>query len=401
MNKLNIEDIHPSQFHYDLPKEMIADEPLSDRSASRLLHYHRGDIEHTTFKDITQLLPVDAHLIFNDTRVIPARLVAQKSSGAHIEIFLLEPISPSSVMEEAMLTKEHAVWSCMIGNAKKWKLQTSLTIYISQDKSLLLKRVGDAEVSFTWSSDEPFSSMIEAAGNVPLPPYINRQPTDLDIPRYQTVYSQVKGAVAAPTAGLHFTDEIMRTLHKQHQIDYLTLHVSAGTFQPIKTSASNHPMHREEVLIAKTLIENLLKDKPVIAIGTTSMRTLESLYWYGVKLIQGQDVFEIEKMYPYQHEKHIDKQTALSAVLTYMEKNSLNQIRGYTEIFIFPGYEFKICQGLITNFHLPGTTLMMLVAAFIGADWESVYSQALSQNYRFLSYGDSSLLIPKNSTLAS
>lgn len=396
----NFEDIHPDHFTYELPEEYIAKEPLEDRSKSRLLHYRKGKITHQQFGDITRLIPSDSLIIFNDTRVIPARLIAYKPTGARIEVFLLEPISPSAVMEEAMHARQSSIWECLIGNAKKWKIDSEIQLSLEKNVILTLKRIAESQVSFTWNSEATFSEVIDQAGKVPLPPYIDREPTEIDIPRYQTVYSKVEGAVAAPTAGLHFTDDIMSHLAQSNKIDYVTLHVSAGTFQPIKTHAGDHPMHREEIIITDETISNLLSEKPVIAIGTTSMRTLESLYWYGVRILSGSYDFEIHKLDPYQLPQDATVKQSLIAIRDYMTNQGLRQLRGYTEIFLFPGYDFRICQGLVTNFHLPGTTLMMLIAAFIGDDWKEVYQQALGERYRFLSYGDSSLLIPKSSKLA-
>lgn len=314
-----------------------------------------------------------------------------KETGARIEIFLLEPIHPSKVHEEVMNAKGSCQWKCMIGNAKKWKIGSELKI---EELSLEARHVSDTEVEFGWSSSETFSDILSEIGKIPLPPYINREVEDADQDRYQTVYSKMKGAVAAPTAGLHFTREIINQIEKRGlKTDYLTLHVSAGTFQPIKAEdVKEHPMHNEQIWISLENIENLLDAKKVIAVGTTSMRTLESLYWHGVKTINGDDSFHIKKTDPYTHQPTTVK-TALEAVRTNMIDKGLNKIGGQTEIYIYPGYDFKICEGLVTNYHLPGSTLILLVAAFIGADWRTVYQEALNNDYRFLSYGDSSLLM--------
>ena len=384
-------DLKLEDFIYDLPEDRIAKHPPKERAGSRLLFYNKGDISHHEFKQIKDLIPDDSLLVFNDTKVIPARIIMHKDSGARIEIFLLEPLKPSKVHEEVMNANKTCTWKCMIGNAKKWKADTSLKI----DKlSMTATRVGQDEVEFSWENGLTFSDLLTEIGKIPLPPYIDREVEQEDEDRYQTVYSKMKGAVAAPTAGLHFTNEIIDSLkNKGINADYLTLHVSAGTFQPIKSKkVSDHPMHNEQIWISKENIKNLLDAKKVIAVGTTSMRTLESVYWYGVKLVNGEDDFFVKKGDPYSL-KAIDRKQALSTVLEQMEKTGVEKLGGQTEIFIYPGYKFQICDGLVTNYHLPGSTLILLVASFIGNDWKRVYQSALNNKYRFLSYGDSSLLI--------
>ncbi|MCP4461041.1 MAG: S-adenosylmethionine:tRNA ribosyltransferase-isomerase [Cytophagales bacterium] len=376
-------------YHYSLPDERIAKFPLPKRSNSKLLLYKNGEISHTIFKSISDHLPEKCILVFNDTKVIPARLIFYKSTGARIEVFLLEPSRPSNY-EQNMNAKISCSWHCMIGNSKKWKTEEIEVAEIG----LKATRQND-EVTFTWEQDLTFSEILEFAGKIPLPPYIDREVIDSDKDRYQTVYSKHEGAVAAPTAGLHFTDKLLTELdEKGIAKDYLTLHVSAGTFQPIKAeTVDDHPMHREQIIITKKNVENLLKSESIIPVGTTSLRTLESLYWYGVKLLNGDTDFFIPKLYPYGHSNIPDKTDSLRAVLDYMGENKTSKLVGHTEIFIFPGYTFRICSGLITNFHLPGSTLILLVAAMIGEDWKKVYQEALAQNYRFLSFGDSSLLL--------
>lgn len=384
-------DLKLEDFIYDLPEDRIAKHPPKERAGSRLLFYNKGDISHHEFKQIKDLIPDDSLLVFNDTKVIPARIIMHKDSGARIEIFLLEPLKPSKVHEKVMNANKTCTWKCMIGNAKKWKADTSLKI----DKlSMTATRVGQDEVKFSWESGLTFSDLLTEIGKIPLPPYIDREVEQEDEDRYQTVYSKMKGAVAAPTAGLHFTNEIINSLkNKGINADYLTLHVSAGTFQPIKSERiSDHPMHNEQIWISRENIKNLLDAKKVIVVGTTSMRTLESVYWYGVKLLNGEDDFFVKKSDPYLL-KAIDRKQALNAVLEQMEKAGVEKLGGQTEIFIYPGYKFQICDGLVTNYHLPGSTLILLVASFIGDDWRKVYQSALKNQYRFLSYGDSSLLI--------
>lgn len=315
-----------------------------------------------------------------------------KETGARIEIFLLEPVLPSRVHEEVMNAKKTCTWKCMIGNAKKWKIDTTLQNSVFD---LVATRINDDQVEFSWATELSFADLLTEIGKVPLPPYINREVDQKDEDRYQTVYSKMQGAVAAPTAGLHFTKEVISNLQKKGvKTDYLTLHVSAGTFQPIKEqNISDHPMHNEQIWVSQENIDQLLSMENVIAVGTTAMRTMESLYWYGVKLLNGTTGFFIEKDDPYTFQS-VSKHDALTAVLDQMKKAGIPKIGGHTEIFIYPGYTFRICKGLITNYHLPGSTLILLVAAFIGEDWRKVYQQALEGDYRFLSYGDSSLLLP-------
>ena len=378
-------------FLYELPEDRIAKHPSKERADSRLLFYNQGDISHHKFNHIESLIPDHSLLVFNNTRVIPARIILHKESGARIEIFLHEPLQPSKVHEEVMNAEVSCVWKCMIGNAKKWKSDTSLRL---PSLSLEAIRTGQDQVTFKWDSDLTFSDLLGVIGKIPLPPYIDREAEDADQERYQTIYSKMKGAVAAPTAGLHFTNEIIGAINGRGiNTDYLTLHVSASTFQPIKSqNIAEHPMHNEQIWINKQNIENLLEAKKVIAVGTTSMRTMESVYWYGVKLLNYQSDFFIDKRDSYTF-KSVDRITALEAVLNHMEKTGVSQMGGQTKIFIYPGYQFQICDGLVTNYHLPRSTLILLVASFIGEDWKKVYQSALENDYRFLSYGDSSLLL--------
>lgn len=395
------------KYTYDLPENRIAKYPLAERDSSKLLKYENGKISHHQFKDIASLIPQGSLLFFNNTKVIAARLFFYKESGAKIEIFLTEPIAPSNDFQLILKAKNTCNWKCMIGNAKKWK-NDDLSMTIEVDgrhiivKARLLDR-GQGLVKFSWEGTSEFLDIIEAGGKVPLPPYLNREAEKEDKDRYQTVFSALEGAVAAPTAGLHFTDSILDTFKGQGiKSDYLTLHVSAGTFRPIKESDfTKHPMHNEKVFVNKKNIENLLAaEGHIIPVGTTAMRTLESTYWYGVKLLTNEDAgFHIDKMIAYESSpnNHPTRQESLEAILKKMNNEGLTQISGETEIFIYPGYDFKICSGLCTNFHQPGSTLILLVAAFIGEDWKKVYRTALDNEYRFLSYGDTSLLFrPSN-----
>ncbi|MFT7056229.1 MAG: S-adenosylmethionine:tRNA ribosyltransferase-isomerase [Roseivirga sp.] len=396
--------INLADYTYELADEKIAKYPLAERDQSKLLHYKKGSITHEKFKDIIELIPKESTLFFNNTKVIPARLIFNKATGAQIEIFLLKPIAPSEILSIVMEERTSVTWECMVGNFKKWKDEIPLerSLEINGGEVVLKAKVVDRDkksIQFEWDNqDISFAEIVEVSGKVPLPPYLNRAAEESDKPRYQTVYSQHDGAVAAPTAGLHFTSEILEKLkEKGVKESFLTLHVSAGTFQPIKSdNILEHPMHSEQMVVTKESIQDVIEAKgKVFAVGTTSMRTLESLFWFGVRLINGKENFNIQKLEPYDaYDQLPSRSESFQAIFGWMESNSLNQIIGTTEIFIFPGYKFRVCDGLITNFHQPGSTLILLVAAFIGEDWKKVYHQALDSGYRFLSYGDSSLLMP-------
>jgi S-adenosylmethionine:tRNA ribosyltransferase-isomerase len=360
-------------------------------------------------------------LVFNNTRVIPARLHFQKPTsqgnfGAVIEVFLLEPEAPSRILAEAMQARESCTWSCIIGNKKRWRNQEPLMsrLMVEEAEVSLNAELIDTEhnrVRLSWNAPQlTFADVLRHAGEMPLPPYLKRKADKADEEQYQTVYSEKDGAVAAPTAGLHFTPEVLQNLAaKGIATDFLTLHVGAGTFQPIKhNDVWQHPMHAEQLVFTEANLRALLTHLPqVFAVGTTSMRALESLYWYGVKLwaqktqvileppYRGKD-FRIPKLFPYQFEGYTLPSTSesIALVLEEMQQDGRSEIIGETEILMAPGYTFRIVKGLVTNYHLPGTTLILLVAAFIGEDWRWVYQEALDHQYRFLSYGDSSLLIP-------
>jgi S-adenosylmethionine:tRNA ribosyltransferase-isomerase len=396
-----IPKIDLSTYHYELPEYRIAKYPLSDRDSSKLLVFNEGSIKETIFNNIIGEIPTNSTLIFNNTKVIPARLLFQKDTGAQIEIFLLQPIAPSTVISETLASTNAVVWQCMIGNSKRWKNGTALQRSIEINGENLIveaSRLDNSnEVKISWDNHQVrFVDIVESAGQVPLPPYLNRKAEASDKERYQTVYSKNEGAVAAPTAGLHFTQPILEALSEKGVCEeYLTLHVSAGTFQPIKVDdVTQHPMHCEQIMVNKQTIEKVVNSEKVIAVGTTSMRTLESLYWYGIKLItESTDKLFIDKLYPYQqHGSLPTRKEVFQVILDYMNKSELESLFGETEIFIFPSYQFRVCDGLITNFHQPGSTLILLIAAFIGKNWQKVYKYALSNNFRFLSYGDSSLL---------
>lgn len=392
-------------FNYTLPAEKIAKYPLADRSSSKLVFYEHGLVSHHSFSNIPELIPSDSLLVMNDTKVIPARIHIQKETGAKIEIFLLSPVSPSTEVASAMLASGNCSWKCMIGNAKKWKIGLAINrTVIDQGKELIITvtREGQDVINFSYPDNMSFSALIEAFGSIPLPPYLNREVRQEDKDSYQTVYSQAEGAVAAPTAGLHFTDAILEQIKsKGIKQAFTTLHVSAGTFQPISVdNIKDHPMHTEQMVVNLKLVEQVANHKGnIIPVGTTSMRTLESLYWFGVKLQTGSfentDGFNVDKEDPYRDYNDLpDRTTAFESIGVYMKKHGLEEIVGETSIFIFPGYQFRVCNGIITNFHLPKSTLILLIAALIGNDWRKVYHEALENDYRFLSYGDSSLLLP-------
>ena len=403
--------IRVEDYTYDLPPAAIASVPLPQRDQAKLLVYRRGVIEDRQFHELPNQLPPGSQLFFNNTKVIPARLRFQKETteqgpGAEIELFLLHPRQPSAVMSQAMTARGTCVWQCLVGNRRRWKpsqvLQRTLdirgrTVRLSAEQAA----AASDEVVFRWNDASfTFAEMVEAAGQVPLPPYLNRPATDADRPRYQTVYSAHEGAVAAPTAGLHFTETTLEALQRRgFGTHYLTLHVSAGTFQPIKESdATRHTMHAEQLLVTPEILETLLTTEgPIVAVGTTSLRTLESIYWYGVLLMQHPEAeFRIPQDLPYQiaAANLPTLPEAVEQVIRHLERNDLTHLVGETQLFIFPGYRFRVVQGLVTNFHQPGSTLILLVAALIGEDWRQVYAHALQHHYRFLSYGDSSLLLP-------
>ncbi|MBI1221358.1 MAG: S-adenosylmethionine:tRNA ribosyltransferase-isomerase [Bacteroidetes bacterium] len=392
MNSLSLKD-----FSYTLPESQIPAFPLEQRDSARLLMYQKGNISHHIFRELSELIPPKSSLIFNTTRVIPARLFFHRITGAKIEVLLLEPVEGQDI-HQSLQSSEDVVWKTMIGGLKKWKddevLQLDLGATVLEAR---IKNREKAEVNLHWNGPQSMSEILELAGQLPLPPYLKRETKESDKNRYQTVYAENEGAVAAPTAGLHFTDEVLDHLKKNHiqRID-LTLHVGAGTFKPVKAEdPRDHEMHLERMEIPFAAIESLIASEgPLIAVGTTSMRSMESLYWWGCALLDDPDCpFFVRKLQPYTAKKK-ERKKALNAVLKYMERHQIEVIKGSTEILIYPSYTFSMCDGLITNFHLPETTLIMLVAAFIGEDWKRVYETALLHKYRFLSFGDSSLLLP-------
>ncbi|MCF8371169.1 MAG: S-adenosylmethionine:tRNA ribosyltransferase-isomerase [Bacteroidales bacterium] len=397
--------IRIDDYHYQLPDERIAKYPLANRDESKLLVYQQGHIFEKQFLQLPELLHENDTLVFNNTKVIQARLLFHKASGARIEIFCLEPLDPHEYVL-AFESKKSCTWKCLIGNAKKWKEgELNLPLEKGKDKIILTAQkahtLPDAfAVEFSWDNPKySFGEILEMAGILPIPPYLNRETETQDYKTYQTVYSQIKGSVAAPTAGLHFSDGVISNLKsKGISIEEVTLHVGAGTFKPVSTERiGEHAMHSEQFFITWQNIENLLNRKGrLIAVGTTSVRTIESLYWMGLRILQNKipKNWHISQWAAYDENPDISPAIALEALLEFMLKNNLEQLEASTQIMITPAYKFKLVEGLITNFHLPKSTLLLLIASLIGPNWKRVYDFALENDFRFLSYGDSSLLLP-------
>lgn len=401
--------IRIDDYNYPLPQELIAQYPLEQRDASRLLVYSCGEISENKFRNIHQLLPSESMLVFNDTRVIRARFLFYKPSGARIEIFCLEPISPTPDFGRAFAARDESHWKCYVGNLKKWKsgrLQ-SVAVIDDQQTEILAEQTGlekdTVNIRFTWSRNNlSFATIMDAAGHIPLPPYIQRDDETLDAMRYQTIFAHEPGSVAAPTAALHFTDSVMSNLASRGIASQkVTLHVSAGTFKPVSADTiGEHDMHYEHYTVTREFIESLLSHsgKPVIPVGTTSMRTLESLYWLGVRLKHNSQRELITAQWePYLNENSIlAPADALETILNFMKTNGIETLHSSTGLLIAPGYRFRICNGLITNFHMPQSTLLLLVAALVGEEWRKAYDFAIRKKFRFLSYGDSCLFLPAN-----
>lgn len=407
-----------SDYNYPLPDERIAKFPLHERDKSKLLLYRHGEVGEDVFSNLPSYLPQGALMVFNNTKVIQARLHFRKPTGALIEIFLLEPVAPRDY-EQMFQSRGECSWICLIGNQKKWKEGALCSTLPSLNTQLTAQRGASCgtgiRIDFSWDNpDVSFSEILEAAGELPIPPYLNRETQESDKTTYQTVYSKIKGSVAAPTAGLHFTDRVLQALD-QHGIDRdeVTLHVGAGTFKPVKSEEiSGHEMHTEYICVQRRTIEKLLAhDCQAIAVGTTSVRTLESLYYMGLKVLRNPDVSE-EELHVSQWEPYTLAQASLAndtrhplqggvaassslrALLDWLDRHHLSALHSSTQIIIVPGYEYKIVKMLVTNFHQPKSTLLLLVSAFVGGNWRTIYDYALAHDFRFLSYGDSSLLIP-------
>ena len=389
-------------FNYTLPDEKIAKYPLTERDASKLLIYRNHEIEESIFRNLAENLPSDSMLVFNNTKVIRARMEFAKETGARIEIFCLEP-TESTEIQNVFAAKGRSVWNCIVGNLKKWKdgsLHKSIVINHTEVvvSARRLQSMADSHViEFTWNEDVTFGEILEQAGNTPIPPYLNRQSEEIDTLRYQTVYSQHQGSVAAPTAGLHFTDGVMAHMNQKGiATAFLTLHVGAGTFKPVKAATiDGHEMHVEFFTVDRATLQSLsVHQGTIIAVGTTSVRTLESLFWIGVKLSMGNTLLEVKQWDPYQIETSMTYREAIAHIIAYLDQHQANHLTAHTGIMIAPGYQFRAIGGMITNFHQPQSTLLLLLSAFIGDVWHDIYDYALTHDFRFLSYGDSSLILP-------
>ena len=398
-----IPEIKIEDYNYPLPDERIAKYPLSERDASKLLIYRNGNVSQDRFRNIAEQIPEGSVMVLNDTKVVPARLHFQRESGAHIEIFCLEPVLPEEYVTMFAVT-ERCRWKCIVGNVKRWKSDT-LHLYNPlndteiEDMGLradLVERCGETSiVEFTWKNGAPFSKVLEICGSVPIPPYLNRDTENIDLERYQTLYARFRGSVAAPTAGLHFTEDVLNEIRSRNVVtDTVCLHVGAGTFLPVKSSnVAEHTMHREPFVVTLPLLERLIdKTGSLVAVGTTSVRTLESLYYVGVKCIESGKPSDVEQWEPYTREYPYTVQESLNAIADYLRANGLDELKVGTRIIIVPGYEFKLVDILVTNFHQPQSTLLLLISAFVKGDWHNIYDFALENDFRFLSYGDSSIL---------
>ena len=403
-----IPDIRIEDYNYPLPDERIAKYPLAERDSSKLLRYVDGKVDEHIFRDITDFLPDNAIMVFNDTKVVPARLHFVRPTGARIEIFCLQPVDPVEY-NLAFASTQTCTWKCVIGNAKKWKNDT-LNLYLPENHggkaaelnmtADLVSREGETGiVTFRWDGNLPFSNVLEICGPIPIPPYLNRDSEAIYTERYQTLYARVRGSVAAPTAGLHFTDSVLAKIREKGiDMETVCLHVGAGTFLPVKDSeVAKHPMHREPFVVTKAFLKDLIDShKKVIAVGTTSVRTLESLYYIGVSCIEKGHPEDVEQWAPYTREYSYSTEEALRAIVNYLEQTSQDALTAGTRIIIVPGFKFRIVDILVTNFHQPESTLILLISAFVGGDWKTIYDYALAHDFRFLSYGDSSLLFKRS-----
>lgn len=411
MNQIATKHIRIKDYTYELPDARIAKHPVEKRDECKMLVWQKGEMHTDVFKNLTSYIKAPRLMIFNNTRVIFARLHFQKPSGAQIEIFCLEPMRPKDY-QESFAARSRVEWICLIGNAKKWKEGRLEKRLVIEDHEVYLyatkgcARGSGFEVKFEWSDESiTYAEILDAIGELPIPPYLNRQSEYADREDYQTVYSKIKGSVAAPTAGLHFTNDVLTRLKDAGvELDEVTLHVGAGTFKPVKTEEiDGHTMHAEWLCVKKDTIRRLLEyGGECVAVGTTSVRTLESLYYIGVQVKENPaispDSLFVSQWLPYEYAQQCPEPMgvceALSALLNYMEKLSLDEIQASTQIIIAPGYEYKIVKAMITNFHQPQSTLLLLVSAFVGGHWREIYDYALENDYRFLSYGDSCLLVP-------
>lgn len=390
-------------YGYDLPDSRIAKYPLSERDSSKLLFYNKGSIATQTFKDLPSLLPKHSCLVFNNTKVIQARLQFFKQTGSRIEIFCLEPLVPSAY-DLVFQQTSTCTWKCMVGNLKKWKADALVKQVEIKGAPLCLQAErlqtngNTSSIRFTWDREDcTFAEVLDAFGELPIPPYLNRDTEESDKTTYQTVYSKIKGSVAAPTAGLHFTDAVLNDVEKAgSKRCEVTLHVGAGTFQPVKSEQiGGHTMHTEVIEVKRDSIALLQQQLgSIVAVGTTSVRTIESLYYLGCRVASGNAEMVVEQWEPYGGTATLSAYDALQALIDYLDAQGASTLHASTRIIIVPGYTFKLVKALITNFHQPHSTLLLLLAAFVGEDWRRIYQYALANDYRFLSYGDSSLLIP-------
>ena len=399
-----VKNIRIEEFDYPLPDDKIAKYPLQPRDSSKLLVYENGHIQEDVYRNLPELLPRNSFLLFNQTRVVQARLKFPKNETTTIEVFCLEPIGMD--IQQAMQSASPIRYKCLVGGARKWK-QSLLHLNLNDGTVLNAKKIdrnnGTFNIEFTWEGDAHFADILEKAGKTPLPPYLNRDAEDSDKETYQTVFAKQDGSVAAPTAGLHFTERLLNQLDESGvNRQFVTLHVGAGTFKPVSSdTVADHDMHYEEFFIDKKLIESLLKNlnKSIIPVGTTSLRALESIYWLGAKLLANSslDEYIINQWDPYQSNTKPTPAEALQAVLHEMMSKNRDMLVAKTQLMIAPGYHHKICRGLLTNFHQPKSTLLLLVASFVGGNWRKIYQYALDHNFRFLSYGDGCLILnPKN-----
>lgn len=404
---MKTENIHISDYNYLLPDDKIAKFPKEQRDQSKLLVYQSGEIKEDIFYNLPKYLPKNSLMVFNNTKVIQARLHFKKVSGALIEIFLLEPGMPTDY-ELMFQTKGYCEWLCLIGNLKKWKEGILVKEFIYKGETVRIEAtkkesIGTShKVALKWDNTSlSFAELIDLIGELPIPPYLNRETEESDKTTYQTVYSKINGSVAAPTAGLHFTNDVLQDLDSYGiEREELTLHVGAGTFKPVKSEElSGHDMHTEYISVSKQTLEKLLSyGASAIAVGTTSVRTLESLYYMGVKLHSNPDLSEkelhITQWEPYKVKSSLPATEAIEEIIKYLDRNNVSTLHSSTQIMIAPGYNYKIVKLLITNFHQPQSTLLLLVSAFVKGNWKTIYDYALTHDFRFLSYGDSSLLIP-------
>lgn len=401
-----IQEIAIAEYDYPLPDERIAKYPLAQRDSSKLLLYNKGVVSEDVFSNLPKYIPQNALMVFNNTKVIQARLRFRKETGALIEVFCLEPEQPCDYQQIFLETKE-CVWQCLVGNSNRWKggVLSQVVEVGGKNVTLSVERVGGPaavnHVRFSWDGGVSFAELLEAAGELPIPPYLNRRTEESDTRTYQTVYSKIKGSVAAPTAGLHFTPAVLEALTSAGiEREEVTLHVGAGTFKPVKSELiADHEMHEEYIEVRKALIEKIVAaGGEAVAVGTTSVRTLESLYFLGELVAENpsvtQDELHVNQWTPYNREHSLTTVDSLKALLEWMERNGLDRVHSHTQIMIAPGYKYRIVKAIVTNFHQPKSTLLLLVSAFVNGDWRTIYDYALANGFRFLSYGDSSLLIP-------